>query len=403
MSNTSTHVFEQQINAPKVQVYQAFTNATALRGWCCDIATVDPKPGGRLYMAWNSGFFTAGEYVDLKEAESIAFTWRGKGEPAATHVQVTLKESEGLTQLKLSHSGFSDEPEWDDPKLEIEKGWKNGLKNLASVLETGEDLRFVLRPMLGITINELNERIAEQIGAPVTKGIRIDETLEGMGARNAGLLKDDVIVGMNGKLIEDFSSLNIALSGLKAGDTTKVIVYRGKEKISLDMELSRRPIPDIPATTVDLSIAIENQYLESEKHLSGFLEGINEEEASFKINPEEWSVKEILAHLIQGERYYQQYVVELVENQERWSDDFGGNFDGYIQATVESYGSLEALRAEFKRSRNETVLLFARLPPDLVKQKGIFWRLAYGALEGAFHDFAHLDQMRKSIEAARTK
>lgn len=403
MTNLTEQIFEQEIKAPKAQVYHAFINATALRGWCCEIATVDPKPGGRLYLAWNSGYYSAGEYINLNEADSVTFTWHGRGEPAATQVQVFLTGSEELTHLKLTHAGFGEGPEWDESKIQIEKGWKNGLENLASVLETGEDLRFVLRPMLGITINDYNESIAEQIGVPVTKGIRVDETLEGMGARLAGLQKNDVIVGMNEQLIDDFGSLNTALAGLRAGDTTNVVIYRGAEKISLDMELSKRPIPEIPASPVDLSLAIEKQYLESEKHLSEFLDTISEDEASFKINPDEWSINEILAHLIQGERFYQMYVVELVESQERWSDDYGGNLEGYIQATVESYGSLEGLREEFRRCRNETILLFSKLPPDLVKQKGIYWRLAYGALEGAFHDFAHLDQMRKSVEIARTK
>lgn len=354
-------------------------------------------------MAWNSGYYSAGEYVDLVEADSLTFTWHGRGEPAATRVEVLLTEAEEVTHLRLTHAGFGEGPEWEESKIQIEKGWKNGLENLSSVLETGEDMRFVLRPMLGVTINDYNESIAEQIGVPVTKGIRIDETLEGMGARKAGLQKNDVIVSMNGHQIDDFGSLNIALTGLRAGDTTEVVIYRGVEKLSLNMELSKRPIPEIPASPVDLSLAIEKQYLESEKHLGEFLDTVSEDEASFKISPEEWSVNEILAHLIQGERFYQMYVVELVESQERWSDDYGGNLEGYIEATVESYCSLEALREEFRRCRNETILLFSKLPPDLVKQKGIFWRLAYGALEGAFHDFAHLDQMRKSVEIARAK
>ena len=35
------------IAAPAAALYQAFTNATALTGWLCDTATVQPRPGGR--------------------------------------------------------------------------------------------------------------------------------------------------------------------------------------------------------------------------------------------------------------------------------------------------------------------------------------------------------------------
>lgn len=401
--STANQEFEQVINAPRSQVYHAFTNATVLREWCCDIATVDPKTGGRLYMAWNAGFYTAGEYVSLKEDEQVVFTWLGRGEPASSKVEINLKEHNGGTLLHLTHSEIGEGPEWEGARVEFKKGWTNGLENLASLLETGEDMRFVMRPMLGITINDFNEEIANQLGVPVTKGIRIDDTLENMGAQAAGLQNNDVIIGMNGMDVEDFASLNISLTGLKAGDSCDVVFYRGPEKKTVNMELSKRPLPEIPESPVELSHALEKQYLESEKQLNDFFDSITDEEASYKINQDEWSVKEVLAHLIQGERFYQFYVTELVGSQERWSDGYGGNVPGFIEATTESYGSLDNMRAELKRSRQETVMLFAKLPANFVEQKGTYWRLSYGALEGAFHDLAHLDQMQRSVESARNQ
>ena len=40
--------FETYIPARPEQVFYAFTNASALREWLCDLATVDPRPGGRM-------------------------------------------------------------------------------------------------------------------------------------------------------------------------------------------------------------------------------------------------------------------------------------------------------------------------------------------------------------------
>ena len=59
--------FDQAINAPPTQVYNAFTNATALKEWLCDVATVKPKPGGRMYLAWNDGYYCSGEFTDLEQ------------------------------------------------------------------------------------------------------------------------------------------------------------------------------------------------------------------------------------------------------------------------------------------------------------------------------------------------
>ena len=41
---------QRTIQAPLDQVYRAFTNAQALREWFCDVATVVPRIGGRVYL-----------------------------------------------------------------------------------------------------------------------------------------------------------------------------------------------------------------------------------------------------------------------------------------------------------------------------------------------------------------
>ena len=69
--------FEQTVQAPIDQVYRAFTNATALREWLCDTATVDARPGGRVYLAWISNYFAAGVYTQLEPNALVAFTWAG--------------------------------------------------------------------------------------------------------------------------------------------------------------------------------------------------------------------------------------------------------------------------------------------------------------------------------------
>lgn len=393
--------FEQTVNAPAAQVYKAFTNATSLREWLCDVATVNPKPGGRMYLAWNNGYYTCGEYTALDEDQSIAFTWLGRGEPGQTEVKVELSDLNGSTQINLLHGGIKTGEDWDNTRREIQDGWQTSLENLASVLETGEDLRFVLRPMVGITLTDFNPEVAKQLGVPVKHGIRIDDTVEGMGARKAGLQSDDVIVAVGGKKADDFASLSSALNGLKAGDVVEVEYYRGSENKKLMMELSRRPLPEVPESTAELAKAIEMRYRENQQRFEAFLEGVTEEEASYKISPEEWNVKEVLAHLLQGERFYHFYIAELVSGYERWADDYGGNLQAAIDATVSVYPTLEIIYAELKRARQETIAIFNKLPANFTNQKGSFWRLAYDALQEPYHDTAHIDQMRNSIEAAR--
>ena len=177
---------EKLIQAPPADVFIYFTNSTALRDWLCDVATADPRPGGRLYMWWTGDYYTSGEYVSLEKDKSVSFTWFGRGEPHATRVDVTLKKKKAGTLVKLTHRKIGKSQKWVDIGQEYEKEWAKGLENLASVLESGPDLRLTNRPMLGITVSDFNPGIAEKLGIPVVQGLRLGGVVEGLGAQKPG-------------------------------------------------------------------------------------------------------------------------------------------------------------------------------------------------------------------------
>jgi hypothetical protein len=160
----------------------------------CDGATCLARPGGHLHLWWNSGYYTSGEYVTLKEHEEIAFTWYGRNEPGPTRVQVTLAPVEDGTAVTLKHDGFGVGDAWAAAREESAAGWATGLENLQAVLETGFDLRIIHRPMMGINLGEFNADVAARLGAPVSEGIRLtsehrregDDRLADPGERASG-------------------------------------------------------------------------------------------------------------------------------------------------------------------------------------------------------------------------
>lgn len=399
--NTQTLTFEQFVKAPPSQVYHAFTNATALREWMCDIATVSPHPSGRLYMAWNSGFYMAGEYVALKPDQAVTFTWFGRGEPTPTQVSVTLTEKDGGTLVRLAHEQVGEGQAWENTVKEIRQGWGESLENLASTLETGHDLRFTLRPMLGIALGDFNAELAGKLGVPVSEGIRLDGVVDGMGAQVAGLQANDVIIGLAGCVIKTYPDLPNALQGKRAGNRVEVIFYRGGEQMTTIMELSRRPLPEIPATIPELAEAVRLHYKQMEEELDQFFVGVSEDDASFQPAPDEWCVKEVLAHLIQGENSWHQRIAELVGSQESWADEYPGNQHFTTRATVIAYPSLNELLAHLRQQFAETCALFTNLPEQFVERKSTYWRLAYEALQTAYHLNTHIAQMRAAIETSR--
>jgi membrane-associated protease RseP (regulator of RpoE activity) len=345
----------------------------------------------------------SGEYMITESGKRIAFTWFGKGDPAPSEVEVIFAEQDGGTLISLDHSSLGSGDEWSESIAEIKKGWKNALENLASVVKSGEDIRFVSRPMLGITLDEFNEQIAKKLGLPITKGVRLGGTIDGMGAAAAGLQQNDIIVSMGGKQIVDFETIDKTLNSYRAGDTIEVIFYRDSEKQSVMMTLSGRPIPEIPPTAQGLSEAVAVLYKDIEMMLDDFLAGVSDEEASFKPSQSEWSIKGNIAHFIQGERFWLQYIVELISGHMRFADDYGGNVNEEIEATIAVYPTVQDLVEEYKHKMAETLYLLAHLPADFVANKGAYWQLAYNLLQDPYHFNTHLEQMKTALEAARNQ
>ncbi|MGH2522553.1 MAG: DinB family protein, partial [Anaerolineales bacterium] len=328
----------------------------------------------------------------------------GKGEPAPTRVQVSLAAKNGSTQVTLAHSGIGRGKQWAQTAAEFAREWEAGLENLQSMLETGIDLRLARLPRLGILVGDFNPEIAAQLSAPVKEGIRLEGTFEGTGAHAAGLQKDDVIVKLGGKKAVSFPTLTRALEGRQAGDKVPVVFYRGNEKKMVQMELSRRPLPDYPSTAAALAEAVRQDYDQVNAELAGLVEGLSEEESAHRPGPETWSIKEAIAHFIASERDFQSWVSGMLhDNVIGDSLEFRPNANERLRALVERYPTLPALLEELKRSEAETVALLAALPPEFVARKHLYQRVAgwmTQVVPSHFRD-EHFGDMRAAIESAR--
>ncbi|MEW6716702.1 MAG: SRPBCC domain-containing protein [Chloroflexota bacterium] len=400
--HTETLEFSQTIRAEPSQVYYAFTNALVLTEWLCDDARLNPKAGAPLYLYWNNGYYSVGEFIELTPNEKVVFSWRGKGEPDVTQVHVRVEKKDEITQLTLKHSGLSND-KWKKSREAIQRGWERGLKNLKSVLETGDDSRFVDRPMLGITISEfINDEIAAEKGYPVKEGFRIDGVVEGLGAQAAGLQQDDIITQLARKKTTDWPSLLNTLDDFRAGDQVEVAFYRGSEKKTVTMELSRRPLPTVPPTAEGLANKLKKAVSDLDKEMQKVLEVISEQEASHHPKEGEWNVKEILAHLIASERDTHNWIGTLLEGEIGFV--YSSNVNARVKAVVATLPTVSRLFAELQRSEEETLALISALPETFVKErKGSYKYLGYRLLDGDYHYRTHINQIKETVEAARKK
>jgi uncharacterized protein YndB with AHSA1/START domain len=391
---------EQHVKTTPSQVYYAFTHAISLTEWMCDFATVAPRPGGRMYLWWHGDSYSAGEYISLEENKSIAFKWHARFDPAPSQVVVMLNEQNDGTLVTLVHD-MPDGTYWTEKSQRFQEEWACSLANLVQVLETGLDKRTFDRPMLGINISDFNANIARSMGVPVSDGIRLDFLPEEMGAFKAGLRKDDVIIALgNRPITNDFGSLVTALQGKKGGDKVEVAFYRGPDLKKLTMKLTKRPILQIPWEPAGLAKTIRAQYDEGLSALEDAFMGVSEVEADRRPEPNEWSAKEILAHLIQTERHWLENLDDLIGGYPRLSDDWAGNSTLHVHATASAYKTVSGLLDEMKRLSNEMVIYVASLPYEFISRKASYFQAASMLMEGSLpHILSHIDQIRKAISS----
>jgi uncharacterized protein YndB with AHSA1/START domain len=393
--------FKQFVAAAPSEAYSAFTNGAAFCEWLCDVAQVDARLDGHLYLGWESGYFVNGDYLELAPNEKVVFSWHGAGEPGATQVKATFESQPDGTRLVLSHQGIGSEDAWKRARKEFKGSWKRALENFKSVLETGQDLRFLNRPRLGFCeIQELSAEQSALAGYARRAGLLVQGVEEGLCAANAGLQTGDLLVKFAGQKTSTLAELGEALHQHEAGDEVKFLFYRGETKMSAKAQLSHRPALEVPPTAETLAEAVSRQYDRFGVELDALLKGVSEQMAEYRSDPAEWSVKEMLAHLIATEREIQAWTARRVEGQEA---DFAllANQPVRIRAIISTFPSLASLAAELKRNQTETVAMAYDLPEDFVRRRRGYWRVGYKVLQiSVWHLQTHLDQVRATLELA---
>lgn len=387
-------LFKTSVQASPELVYRAFTKGVGLCEWLCNGARTFPKVGGMVTMWWNSGYYTVGEFVRLEPHHTVIFSWQGRSEQHPSQVQVQITAEGELTHVEVSHSGLGSEEIWTEPRRELHKGWEQGLENLKSVLETGKDLRVVNRPGMGIYPAELSAEIKKEKKFPVDKGIYLHQVIEGRGAEKAGLEKGDLVTKLAGSPLERIETLLQVLSRQKMGTQVEVEFYRGPEKRVVSLELMPLPVPQVPETQAELIQILEKSYADEYRRLQEALVNVTEEAANWKPAPEEWSIKEVLAHLIHTERDNQVGMHTLMLDEDfDWVDN---TLERGV-ATIAAYPTIAELMDEVSRSQKETIHFLKVLPQSFLARKGSYWKVAQNLLTNDTHMEEHTEQILDNL------
>ena len=382
--------------------FEAVTAASELREWCCDWARAQTQPGGDYQVRWDSGYWAYGKFVELEAPRRAVLTWQGIGEPGETRVVFGVEPQADGVAVSLVHSGFGVGDECDQALASAEEGWTAGLENLKSILETGIDLRLARQPFLGINFEILNAERADREGIAAEQGIYVLSAVEGSGARAAGLDKGDVVVSIGGIETPGFQELGMALRARQAGDVVDVDLVRGQKRETIQVTLGQRPQPEVPDTAKELADVLDQGQEQANAELKAALEGVTDEEADQSPAEGEWSVKQVLAHLSQGERGFQFYLANVAAN--GWLDGgpLGSDIaDSLLAAVIAATPTMEGLLNQFLVDQAQTVAWLRALPERPQVHKARFYRMAQAVVFGPGHTREHLEQIKNILTTVR--
>jgi len=115
----------------------------------------------------------------------------------------------------------------------------------------------------------------------------------------------------------------------------------------------------------DLTATLEKQIDES----LPFLRSISEQKSLHRYAPGKWSIKEVLGHLIDGERIFTYRALRFARNDPKPLSGF--DQDPYVEAAGFDAQPWSDLVSEFEHVRRSTILFFRGLTPEAAMRSGL--------------------------------
>ncbi len=131
--------------------------------------------------------------------------------------------------------------------------------NLAKqVMDDLVKIGHVNRCYLGVSMQDVNERIARAMGFEKPYGVFIDHVSEDSPAFKAGLREKDVLIRVNGKKVNQGNIFQSILALKKPGEKLLLTVIRKKRKIKIYVTLGERPFQEVKIAQPKLKMKYKN-------------------------------------------------------------------------------------------------------------------------------------------------
>ena len=118
----------------------------------------------------------------------------------------------------------------------------------------------VVRGYLGVTIQDIDDKIAKGLNMKQPEGVLVGTVMKGSPAAKAGLKTGDVILDFAGKKVSSSAELRNAVASKAPGNTESIVILRNGQKRTLDVKLQTQP-DNLPVAEQERQSPVDNQLL----------------------------------------------------------------------------------------------------------------------------------------------
>jgi serine protease Do len=98
----------------------------------------------------------------------------------------------------------------------------------------------VSRGWLGVWLGRLTEQEARRQGLDALRGVKIDSVFQESPAERAGMRSGDIVLSIDGQLVDNNSQLSVLISQVKSGQPIPIEVARDGERLTLTTVIGDR-------------------------------------------------------------------------------------------------------------------------------------------------------------------
>lgn len=120
----------------------------------------------------------------------------------------------------------------------------NILKHVSAQLRTSGH---VIRGYLGVALQKIDAKLAQAFSLEKNEGALVSEVVKDSPADKGGLKSGDVILKINGKLVENVGSLRTSIALMQPNEKVNLTIIRNKEPMELSVMIGTHPENEVAA------------------------------------------------------------------------------------------------------------------------------------------------------------